>query len=102
MALEAVFKLLTMLFQVIGQTKPLDSQHEHPVNGPLQFLVSTGVLIDFAHSLFTVPQVEGLFLINLDERSLPGTEGRTLMDIAEQCIACSIIESVRDNQFDPA
>src|SRR5690348_15192277 len=74
LTLEAEAKLLRMLFQVVGQAEPLDGQQEHPVNRLLQPLVLGGIGRELAHPLLAVAQVEGLFLIHLDQRALPRPE----------------------------
>ena len=102
MSLKAVVKLLTVFLQVIGQSKPLDREHEHPVNGPLQLFMPAVGLVKPAHALLTMAQVEGFFLVYFDEGSFPGTESRTLIHISEQSITRPVIKSVGDNQFYPA
>src|SRR5207248_8361150 len=102
MSFEAVFELLAVLFQIIRQAKPLDGQQEHPVYGLLQRFVTAIILVQFAHTLFTVPQVKGLFFIYLDEGAFPGAKGGTLVDIAEERVSGPVIESIGDDQFYPA
>src|SRR5438270_3877635 len=102
MALKAVVELLAMLLQVVWQAKPLDCKQEHPVYRFLQFLVPTGVLVDPAHPLLSMPQVESLFLIYFHQGTLPGTESRTLVNISEQRVAGAVVEGVGNNQFHPA
>src|SRR5947209_11783817 len=60
MALKAVIELFAMLLQVVGQSKPFDGEQEHPVYCLLECLVPAGVLVDPAHTLLTMAQVEGL------------------------------------------
>src|SRR5438067_1243612 len=102
MSLKAVVKLLTVFLQVIGQSKPLDREHKHPVNGPLQLFMPAVGLVKPAHALLTMAQVEGFFLVYFDEGSFPGTESRTLIHITEQSITRPVIKSIGDNKFYPA
>src|SRR5712691_3226537 len=102
MSLKAIVKLLTVFLQVIGQSKPLDREHKHPVNRPLQLFMPAVGLVKPAHALLTMAQVEGFFLVYFDEGSFPGAESRTLIHISEQSIARTVITSVGDTQFYPA
>src|SRR5260370_26588694 len=102
MVFKAVFELLAMFLQVVGQAKPFDRQQEHPVNSLLQGLVTAVILVELAHSLFAVTQVKGFLLVNFDKGTLPRAEGGALIHIPKQGIACTIIESIGYNEFYPA
>ena len=83
LSFETVVKLLGMLLERVRQAKPFDCQQEHPIDRLLKELVSLSGLIQSAHPLLAVAQVERFFFIYLDQRALPGTKGGALIDIAE-------------------
>ncbi len=56
-----------MFLQVIREAKPLDRQQEHPVNGPLEGFTAACCLVQLAHALFAMAQVECLFLVTFSE-----------------------------------
>src|SRR6266571_635553 len=60
------------------------------------------VHIETTHPLFAVAQVKGLFFVYFDKCTFPWTKGCTFIDITEQSIACSIIEGIGNDKFDPA
>ena len=101
MALETIVKLLAMFLQVIGEAKPFNSKHEHPVNRFLQRLMAAVILVDFTHALLAMAQVERLLLVHLHKGAFPGTKCRTLVDITEQDIAHAVIKRISYNQFHP-
>src|SRR5207248_1914836 len=102
MSLKAVFKLLAVFLQVIGQSKPLNREHEHPVDGLLQLFMAAVGLIESAHALLPMAQVEGFFLVYFDKGAFPGAESRTLIHITKQSVTRPVIKSVGDNKFYPA
>src|SRR5437870_386307 len=46
--------------------------------------------------------MKSFLFVDLDQRTLPGSKGRALENIAQQCVASAVIESVGNDQLDPA
>src|SRR5258708_24990667 len=76
-------------------------EDEHADNSRLKVLVTTVVLVKPTHPLFTMTQVERLFLVHFDESTLPWAKGCALVDIPEQGIACTIIEGIGYDELYP-
>src|SRR5438128_2048474 len=73
-ALEAVVELLRVPFFRVWQAKPLDGEHEHPVDCALQLGAFGRIRRQATDPLLTMPQVKRLFLVDLGQRTLPRTE----------------------------
>ena len=75
LALEAVLELDAVLLARVRQPEPLEREDEHPVQARLQLLLVIRVGGVLLHPRAAVAQVEGLLLVDLRERALPGPEG---------------------------
>jgi hypothetical protein len=52
--------------------------------------------------LLTVAQMKGFFFIDFDQGALPWSKGSATMDIAKQRIASPIVESIGNDELNPA
>src|SRR5919107_2249621 len=70
-ALVTVLDLLVVPLLFVRQAEPLERQREHPVDRPLELLLFLRVPGERLHPLLSVPEVEVLLAVHLDESPLP-------------------------------
>src|SRR5215210_4925528 len=98
-ALVTVLDLLVVPLLCVRQAKPLERQREHPVDRPLELLLLLRVPGERFHPLLSVPEVEVLLAVHLDESPLPRTIRTVLVDVTEQNEPGPVVEPVSDDEL---
>src|SRR5215216_4087777 len=98
-ALVTVLDLLVVPLLSVRQAEPLQRQREHPVDRPLELLLLLRVPGERFHPLLSVPEVEVLLAVHLDESPLPRTIRTVLVDVTEQNEPGPVVEPVSDDEL---
>ena len=99
--LEAVLELDAVALAVVGQAEPLEREDEHPVQRRLEPRLLGRVGRELLDPRAPVAQVEGLLLVDLGERALPGPERARPVHVGEQDEPGLVVERVGEHELAP-